>query len=593
MNAERARVADAARAAALFALDPFGLGGVLLRARPTPACALWIETLRRWRPELPLRRVPVHVAEDRLLGGLDLAATLAAGRPVAQRGLLAELNGGIALLPMAERLAPATVAQISAALDCAEVMVERDGMTARHPARIAVIAFDEGGDGEAAAAALRERLALAVELELRADELHAELAAYDGARIAAARAALPAVTGDDGQIAALCAAAQALGIGSLRAPWWAWRAAHAHAALAGRTRVREEDLIVAARLVLAPRACEPPQGATGEDTPPPPAGSSHAGSGADAGGAGAPDDLQQLLLQAARAALPERLLPRGAQAMRRRGGASGGRFGAACSGGARGRPQGARPGLPRGGLRLALVATLYAAAPWQRLRQRERGVAAPCGGRLDIRRDDLRVQRFVQRAPTTTVFVVDASGSTALQRLAEAKGAVELLLAECYVRRDRVALLAFRGAGATLLLPPTRSLVRAKRALAALPGGGATPLAAGLLAAQRLAEALLRGGDSVVLVLLTDGRANVTLAGASDRARAEQEAERAARGLRALASDAILIDTAPRPQAAAQRLAHALDARYLPLPYADAASLAQAVRRPNARPGVLSPKADL
>jgi magnesium chelatase subunit D len=91
--------------------------------------------------------------------------------------------------------------------------------------------------------------------------------------------------------------------------------------------------------------------------------------------------------------------------------------------------------------------------------------------------DDFRVTRYKQRSETTTIFVVDASGSAALHRLAEAKGAVELLLADCYVRRDRVAMIAFRGPGAELLLPPTRSLVRAKRSLAGLPGGGGTPLA--------------------------------------------------------------------------------------------------------------------
>ena len=100
-----------------------------------------------------------------------------------------------------------------------------------------------------------------------------------------------------------------------------------------------------------------------------------------------------------------------------------------------------------------------------------------------MRRDDFRMTRFQQRTRTTTIFVVDASGSSALNRLAEAKGAVELLLADCYVRRDQVALLAFRGKEAELLLPPTRSLVRAKRSLAGLPGGGGTPLAAGIDAA--------------------------------------------------------------------------------------------------------------
>ena len=125
--------------------------------------------------------------------------------------------------------------------------------------------------------------------------------------------------------------------------------------------------------------------------------------------------------------------------------------------------------------------------------------------------------------------MVDASGSAALNRLGEAKGAVELLLAECYARRDQVALLAFRGRAAELLLPPTSSLVRAKRSLSALPGGGGTPLAAGLDAALAAAAAERRRGRTPTVVLLTDGRANVARDGAGDRARAEADALAAAR----------------------------------------------------------------
>jgi magnesium chelatase subunit D len=204
-------------------------------------------------------------------------------------------------------------------------------------------------------------------------------------------------------------------------------------------------------------------------------------------------------------------------------------------------------------------------------------VAAGGRARVEVREDDFRVTRFRQRRPTTTVFVVDASGSTALHRLGEAKGAVELLLADCYVRRDRVALIAFRGAGAELLLSPTRSLVRAKRSLAALPGGGGTPLAAGIDAAATLADGLRRRGDQPFLVFLSDGGANVARDGSHGRQRALADAEAAAARLALAGIAAVVVDTSPRPSAQAARLAEAMHARYLPLPRADAAAVSRAV----------------
>lgn len=187
------------------------------------------------------------------------------------------------------------------------------------------------------------------------------------------------------------------------------------------------------------------------------------------------------------------------------------------------------------------------------------------------------MHRERKRRGSTTVFVVDASGSTALQRLAEAKGAVELLLADCYVRRDRVALVSFRGAGAELLLPPTRSLVAARRALTALPGGGGSPIAAGFELAARVAAQLDRSGDDVTVVVLTDGRANLSRDGLPGRERAADEARRVARELAPLATHRVLIDTSVRPEPAAQALAVALAARYVPMPFARARAIRDSI----------------
>ncbi len=198
--------------------------------------------------------------------------------------------------------------------------------------------------------------------------------------------------------------------------------------------------------------------------------------------------------------------------------------------------------------------------------------------RLQVRPEDFRIARYRQRAQTTSIFVVDASGSAALHRLAEAKGAVELLLADCYVRRDRVALVAFRGKAAEVVLPPTRSLVRAKRGLAGLPGGGGTPLAAGIDMAIELAASLARRGDTPVLIVLTDGRANVSRDGGGGRAAAEADALAAARAVRLAGFAALLVDTSPRPEPQAERIAAAMGARYLPLPHADAHAVSRAAR---------------
>jgi magnesium chelatase subunit D len=195
-----------------------------------------------------------------------------------------------------------------------------------------------------------------------------------------------------------------------------------------------------------------------------------------------------------------------------------------------------------------------------------------------VRKDDFHIMRFKQHRSTTTVFVVDASGSAALHRLAEAKGAVELLLADCYVRRDRVAVISFRGPGAELLLPPTRSLARAKRSLAGLPGGGGTPLASALQTAQDLASQIARTGDTPVVVLLTDGRANIARDGTPGRSKAGEDALQAARAFAADGLSCLLIDTSPQPQPSAQILAQAMRAHYVPLPHADAQGLSAAVR---------------
>lgn len=576
MNEPRAADAtwsDAAMAAVLFAIDPAGLGGVVVRCLPGPVRDEWLDLMREVLPrEAPLRRVPLHVSDGRLLGGLDLAATLATGRPVAERGLMAEADGGVILLPMAERLSPSVAARITTVLDTGEVAVERDGIALRTPCRIGVVALDEGASpDEQPPPGLTERLAFAIDLGAVAIR-DAVAAVPDPAAIAAARVRLPTVALTEHVTNSLCATALALGIGSLRAAILALRAARAAAALAGRREVSEADAVLAGRLVFASRAtmlpAEEPEPEPEQEQSPPDSSEQDTGAPSD-------QPLEDMVLEATAAAIPAGLLAalKAGSAPRSRA-QTAGRAGVVQKSRLRGRPAGTRAGEPRGGHRLDVVETLRAAAPWQPVRKRGR----PAALRIEVRREDFRIMRFKQKSQTTTIFAVDASGSAALHRLAEAKGAIELLLADCYVRRDQVAMIAFRGAAAEILLPPTRSLVRAKRSLAALPGGGGTPLAAGIDAALVLADQSRRRGDTTLLVVLTDGKPNVARDGTHGRTQAAADALVAARRVRAEGFTALVVDTAPRPQPLAAEIATAMGAAYLPLPHADSARLSRAVQ---------------
>jgi magnesium chelatase subunit D len=568
-------------AAALLAVDPAGLGGIHVVAHAGPVRDAWLARLRDMLPAgTPVRRIPAGIGDEGLLGGLDLAATLTARRPVGRRGLLAETDGGIAVLAMAERASPELAARLAAVLDTGHVAAARDGVSLVDAARIALVALDESADdNEAMPAALSERLALRVDLgtiSVRATVRDG----FEADAVAAARTRLAGVSVDDAALQAICAASLSLGIGSTRAELFALNAARASAALFDRASVEADDLTLACALVLAHRATRlpasepppdeqqppepPPPESEGDDSEPPP---------------GEPDTerpLDDVVLDAVAAAIPADLLARlkVSQALRARGGAAG-RAGARQKSGKRGRPAGTFRGAPGSrDARLNLVATLRAAAPWQPIRRA--GGASTL--RIHVRPDDFRVTRFEQRRETTTIFVVDASGSAALHRLAEAKGAVELLLADCYVRRDRVSVLAFRGRGAEIVLPPTRSLVRAKRSLAGLPGGGGTPLAAGIDAGFALADAVRRQGGTPTLVFLTDGRANVSRDGIGGRDRAEADALDAAGRLRAGSFASLLVDIAPRPSEVARKIGAAMGAVYLPLPQGDARALDRVVR---------------
>ncbi len=569
---------EAALVAALFATDPARLQGIWMQAKAGPVRDHWLEYLRSLLPGgVPFGKLPLNVTDESLFGGADLAGTLASAKLVWRPGLLTRLNGGLLLIPLAELLPQALSAQLSAVLDRGELVMEQGSRSSRSDVMLNVIAFDESEPGEIPqAAALRDRLAFHADLPAVGirETVSEPFCASD---IVEARSLLPRIQTPDAILAGLCRASIELGISSIRGPMLALAAARASAALHGREIVTAEDAAAAARFVLAPRATIAPALEAGRpESPGQGEGNKPDGANGKGDSDGDAEEFADIILEAARATLPPNLLSiprRGPQRNAFKG--QGGRSGIERMDGQRGRPRGVRRARGATGEKISAVDTIRAAAPWQTLRRQ----SSPEGAaKFHARKDDLRVRRYKSFAQTTTIFAVDASGSSALQRLSEAKGAVELLLADCYVRRDRVALIAFRGHEASILLPPTRSLVRAKRALNGLAGGGGTPLAAGIRAAAILAARTKRDGGAPIVVVLTDGRANIAANGQANRETAHNDAIRIAQCLRKEEIPALLVDTSPRPQPKAGQLAREMGALYLPLPYANARSISAAAR---------------
>ena len=532
----------AAAALDILAVDPAALGGAVLRMRASPDRD---RVLAAFQPALPLRKLPINISDDQLLGGVDLGATLAAGKIVRSAGFFA--TPCVAVLPMAERCAPALAAKLCQMSD--------KGLTQ------GILALDEGIEAdEAVPDSLSDRLAFHIAPEGRMPCDWPKRPVVDAGQPVAA----------DEAIAQLTLLAARFGIGSLRAPLLAWQTAQAHATLQGRADVYSGDIELAAALVYPHRATQVPEMDAPAEEPPSPDEQTQQDAGERDSQTALPDT--EMLIDAVAALLPPGLLQTLGQTRSTRA-AKGSGAGKLRKSNRRGRPLPSRPGRLGGDARIDQLATLRAAAPWQPLRRKHQ----PDGAGLLIRPSDIRTKRYAQHSDRLLIFSVDASGSAAMARLGEAKGAIELLLAEAYASRDHVALISFRGTQAETLLPPTRSLVQTKRRLSALPGGGGTPLAAGLQSAMTLAAQSAGQGMTPTIIVLTDGRANIALDGSAHRATAAEDAKTVARAIRAQGTEALVIDMSNRPQPALQDLGRTLDGGYIALPRADAHRMTDAV----------------
>jgi magnesium chelatase subunit D len=573
------------------------------------------------RRPVALVNLPVGATDDRVVGSLNLERALATGARQFEPGLLAAAHRGILYIDEVNLLPDHLVDLLLDAAAMGVNHVEREGLAFRHPSRFVLVGTMNPEEGDLRPQLL-DRFGLAVEVEPMADPAAraevvrrrlafeadpvafrarwAEADADLGRRIDAARRLLPAVVVPDPVLDALCALCAREGAEGLRADLTIHKAASALAAFEGRTEVTTADVQAVAELALAHRRTHPPRGnppphppvlddpprpngtkdrpePSRGDAPPAPADRAesprgHSQAGPAPGDLG-PDDAdgEARVLPAAEPTAAAAWTPR---VVGRRRPSTPGRRGKPATPDRIGPTVGAARPVGRAS-DPALAATLRAAAPSQPHRGR-----AP-GGRVLIRRDDLRVK--VRKRPTRhlVLFVVDASRSMgARERMRQTKAAVLSLLVDAYQKRDRVGLIRFGRGGASLVLPPTRSVQVAARRLADLPVGGATPLAAGLDLAARviLAERRREPGVAPLVVLLTDGRGNLALT-PGGRPQAEALALAARLGREGVAGLVIDTECGPVRLGLAAALAEAWGAEVRPLDALQGPRLSQAVRR--------------
>ena len=582
----------AVEAIRLLAVDP-RLGGVAIGAPVgSGKSSLARASMSLFGTAAGFIELPLGSDEEALLGGIDIEATLRTGIRAARRGLLARAHGGVLYADALNLLPDGVVNILLGALDAGTVQLEREGMSQQIACRFRIIGTYDPAEG-LPRRHLLDRIGLLVLLpslstaaqrhEVLTHHHHPEythwneVTALDAELIAQAREVLPRVTIQPEQQQMLVDLALRAGVEGHRVDVYATAAACAAAALELRTSVTTEDLDVAARLVILPRATrevlppEPPQAEQQQPQPPPPPPSAEA----------PPQDEDQQ--EAEQQPQPEELAPPHEEIMAAlltelpitlndlpfrtiRRGRSGSR---GATNGTRGRHIRSTAGDPRRA-RIDVPATLRAAAPWQPLRHlHHKNVRT-----IALRVDDVRVKEFRSKAGVLFCFVVDASGSMALNRMRQAKGAVQTLLQQAYVHRDRVALLAFRGEHCEVLLPASQSVELARRALDILPTGGTTPLAAALLGTIDVAkQARSKGIQQCVALFLTDGRGNV---GLQPDSAIEVEIATLAAAVAADGIKAVVIDTQRTylSRGESRKLAEKLSGEYIYLPNANGADIA-------------------
>jgi len=496
----------------------------------------------------PFVQVPLDVLEDRLLGSVDVEKSVTTGVTVFEPGLLAKAHRGVLYVDDINLLDESISNLLLEALSTGWVTVEREGLSVRHPCKPLLIAtfnpeemelrehlMDRIGvclSADAVPLTQEERLdAVARALDFSSDpqafiKKYEENTEQMQTSIVFAREYLKGLNCKREQLKYLCENAIRAGVQGSRGEIFAAEVSRANAALNGEDIVTADDLQMGVKLCIAPRGTEiqtpqnedemmqqppppPPPQAQEEDQDQQEEDKEEEEPESEEQEDEAPAVPEEFMFDVEGVALDPEVMKFANKAKSGKSGSRGMIF-------SEERGRYIKPIMPKGRVRkLAVDATMRTAAPYQaKRRARETAkTGEDVSGRVFIEQSDVRAKKMARKAGSLVIFVVDASGSMALNRMNAAKGAAINLLGEAYQSRDKICLITFQGEFAQVILPPTRSIAMAKNRLERMPCGGGSPLAHALNQAAQVGMTAQKTGDvgEVLVVCISDGRANVPL----------------------------------------------------------------------------------